>query len=703
MFSHSVRSSHSVRLDFGSRRGVGLRRALMVGLAVAWVLSAGRAGTAQDAQNQEAQETAAPGQAVQQPAAQDAAQADPPARVARLGVLLGNVSVEPASVDQFSAAELNYPLTTGDRIYADAGSNAELQTGHLAVLLGQQTDLTVTAMTDTLAQFGLAQGSVHLKSFALDAGETVELDTPNVAVTMLQPGDVRVDVDPDSDTTTVAVASGQAEVDGNGLQQVLNAGQRVRLAGSDPVSAQWLDAAAADGLDNFSGDRDGVYASAVAGQGEFVSPDTIGAQDLKGNGDWETDDTYGAVWFPSSVAVGWVPYSCGRWAWVAPWGWNWVGCESWGFAPFHYGRWMHRGPRWGWVPGPPGLRPVYAPALVVFAGGKDFRVGGVGVTAWFPLGPGEPYVPWYHASPRYENRLNVADLHTRNIADARRIYEDREAAYAAGPETGRRYVNRPLATVAVDRTAFAGGRPVAGSALRLDPQQAAEAQLLPHPLVTPERAIVAAAPARAIPARAARPTLATREETMPRRGPERPVRPAEGAAAASAGTAAGSSTGVARPAPIERNAAIPVQPRTLPEQRPAAQTGGGERPAEERPAEILAAPAAPTTEQPRRAEQAPGNLLPSRSLPPQRPLFNRAIPPPPRPSFEQQQRAIESVDPGRPLGPRQMENLRQNQPAGPPQIREMPHAMPMPPPPRPMPAPRPAPMPRSAPPPAPKH
>jgi len=59
---------------------------------------------------------------------------------------------------------------------------------------------------------------------------------------------------------------------------------------------------------------------------------------LSANGDWETDADEGPVWYPSGVGVGWEPYSCGNWTWVAPWGWTWVECEAWGFAPFHYGR-----------------------------------------------------------------------------------------------------------------------------------------------------------------------------------------------------------------------------------------------------------------------------------------------------------------------------------------------------------------------------
>jgi len=58
---------------------------------------------------------------------------------------------------------------------------------------------------------------------------------------------------------------------------------------------------------------------------------------------------------------------------------------------------------------------------------------------------------------------------------------------------------------------------------------------------------------------------------------------------------------------------------------------------------------------------------------PARPLFNKAVPPEPRPSFELQQKAIESTDPGRPLSPQQLNNLKQNQPVGKPEQLEKPH------------------------------
>jgi hypothetical protein len=375
-------------------------------------------------------------------------QADPPSRVARVSVLLGNVSVEPASVNQFSAAESNYPMTTGDRIYADQAANAELQTGQLALRLGQLTDLTVTAMTDALAQFGLAQGSVHLRSFGLYQGETVELDTPGVAVTVLQPGDLRVDVDPNAGTTLVTLFSGSVNVEGNGLSQQLGPGQALLITGTNPVSGQFVGLPGTDGLDRFSADRDNLYQSSLAQESQYLDPATIGAEDLASSGDWQSDSDYGAIWYPSGVAVGWQPYVYGHWIWIAPWGWTWVENEPWGFAPFHYGRWFQRGNRWGWVPGPPTIRPIYSPALVVFVGGT-----GTGISAWFPLGPREVYTPWYHASTIYVNRVNVTNIYNRNIAEVRNTYNQRTTnVYANSPQN---YANRSTATVAVSQANFA--------------------------------------------------------------------------------------------------------------------------------------------------------------------------------------------------------------------------------------------------------
>jgi hypothetical protein len=70
-------------------------------------------------------------------------------------------------------------------------------------------------------------------------------------------------------------------------------------------------------------------------------------------GVWVDVAGYGRCWRPT-VAVwnaSWRPYrDCGRWLWTDA-GWYWYSDYSWGWAPFHYGRWTcPGGVGWVWVP-----------------------------------------------------------------------------------------------------------------------------------------------------------------------------------------------------------------------------------------------------------------------------------------------------------------------------------------------------------------
>jgi hypothetical protein len=670
--------------------------------------------------------------------------ADPPTQVGRLSVVQGNVSVEPASVNQFSPAEVNYPLTTGDRLWTDYDALAEVEAGQLSVRMSQTTDLTVTAMTDTLAQFGLGQGSVHLRTYALEPGTTTELDTPNVAVTVLATGDVRVDVDPSGEWTVVTVFSGVAEVDGNGLQQTVGEGQALRLSGVNPVSGQWVSRPQVhDALDSFSSQRDQSYNAGEVAEQNYLNVDTVGGADLQQYGSWSPEEDYGAVWFPASVPSGWQPYCYGRWTWVAPWGWTWIDAAPWGFAPFHYGRWAIFGGRWGWVPGPPVVHPVYAPALVVFVH------PGNGSTAWFPLGPNEPYAPWYHSSTLYRNRVNASNLYNRNVNQVRTVYDTTNRNVYVDPLGPRRqFENRAAGTVAVSQASFASGQPVRSAQVHVQPGQLASAPMIAHPMVTPERTMVAPSRAHAFPARLGRPTLASRQEQpiasqqLPQiatpTGPPAPVeRRGNNAGAqpsnqvnqieyrnAHSGEAnqqaeSQSNTDQNKPVTEAQPQAPPATPPTqLTNQNRAANAGQASQQTTQA-ANTSRAPASanqpqpkPTTypgaitlgaqpsqqtgQQPmaikggengvRGTEQLPrtSSSTPSVEMQnegPQQQLYNRAVPPPTRPSFDQQRQAIQNSDPGRPLSPQQLDNLRENRPVGQPQMQEAaPHPAPAPPP-----------------------
>jgi hypothetical protein len=134
-----------------------------------------------------------------------------------------------------------------------------------------------------------------------------------------------------------------------------------------------------------------------------------GYEDLDEHGDWTDDREYGRLWTPRIVVSNWAPYRYGSWSYVRPWGWTWVDNAAWGFAPFHYGRWVHRHARWYWAPGAYHYRPVYAPALVGWAGRGNWNVSlsiGGGNVGWFPLAPREHYVPHYSNNVTYIRNIN---------------------------------------------------------------------------------------------------------------------------------------------------------------------------------------------------------------------------------------------------------------------------------------------------------
>src|SRR5262249_50797082 len=131
-------------------------------------------------------------------------------------------------------------------------------------------------------------------------------------------------------------------------------------------------------------------------------------QDLDQAGVWQETGDYGPVWYPTTVGYDWEPYEYGQWVWVAPWGWTWIDDQPWGFAPFHYGRWVYSGGRWGWCPGDRLRRPIYAPALVGFVGSDPWRFYSRAVRPehWVPLAPGEVYQAPYTRNAAYLRVVN---------------------------------------------------------------------------------------------------------------------------------------------------------------------------------------------------------------------------------------------------------------------------------------------------------
>ncbi len=388
---------------------------------------------------------------------------DPPSRVARLSLLEGPVSFQPESVNEWTGATLNYPLTTGDHLYSDLGARAELYVGPNAIRLAQQTSFGFLNLDDQTVQIRLTEGSIIVRVRSLGDQDVWEVDTPNGAVSLLRTGEYRIDTDPNRNATMVTVRAGEAEVTANGKSFPVRPRQTAYFTG-DGRQEGLQDANPPDDFDRFSFDRDRRDDSMPAPR--YVSQQMVGYEDLDRYGTWDPSDDNGPVWRPR-VSAGWAPYHDGHWAWRDPWGWTWIDDAPWGFAPFHYGRWAYSRGGWGWYPGPVVSRPIYAPALVAFVGGGGFSlslsVGGGGGVGWFPLGPREIYRPAYHASQRYERELNGRDYNN----------------YTVNRNVTNIYINRnaPGAFSAVSRQDFVSSRSVQRSAFRNSQDQFRSAQV----------------------------------------------------------------------------------------------------------------------------------------------------------------------------------------------------------------------------------
>ena len=331
---------------------------------------------------------------------------DPPSRVARLNYMNGDVSMQPGGVDDWAPAVINRPITTADRLWTDKDSRAELHIGSAAIRMGSETSVTLTNLSDDVVQFELYQGTLNVQLSRLSHDEVFEIDTPNTAFTLLKPGNYRFDVDSNGDTTLITVWKGKGVATGEDSELQIESHRQVRFTNGRSMAHQIFGSPDFDAFDQWCRGRDERRDRAVSAR--YVAPDVIGYEDLDEYGRWREVPQYGAVWFPTRLSIGWEPYRYGHWIWVEPWGWTWVDDAPWGFAPFHYGRWVVLGGSWGWVPGPITVRPWYAPALVVWTGSGS-------TIGWFPLGYGEPYIPAYRVSREYFRIVNVNNTRITNI------------------------------------------------------------------------------------------------------------------------------------------------------------------------------------------------------------------------------------------------------------------------------------------------
>ncbi len=570
---------------------------------------------------------------------------DPPGRVARVNLLEGRGSLQLAGSETWVDDLLNRPLTGGDRLWIESGARAEVHIGSAVLRLGASTALQFIAVDDRSIRLRLSAGSLSVRVRQLAADEVFNIETPAGDVELLDAGGYRLDVADRDERAHVAVWSGRARIQGTGGAQVLHANESAEIFGGDQPGLELAAAGAADSLDLWAEDRDRREDNSRSAR--YVSRDVVGYEELDGYGDWVVDPLYGSVWIPQHVIIGWAPYRFGYWNWIGPWGWTWIDDAPWGFAPCHYGRWVHRYDGWGWAPGPVHEpRPVFAPALVAWVdprpghGRHDERrevrdPHDMPRVGWVPLGYNEVYRPPYHASRNYLQAANSSNTHLDRGALTRALDQDRDADLAGGERGQHRYAHQavPGALTSVSRDTFVSARPVGHNRLAVDGSELGSAPLSTGVMdIKPGAHSYSRESPRDRPV--SRPDRAVFERPMPVTGESSTVRSVSGSAAANElrDTVSRSHSPFQQrriepvePArhsldrPVENSAALQVErsPRTMPMEQSAPQSRYS--PPVQRQAPVQREWQPPVREAPREAPQA--REAPQSYAPPPRPVM----------------------------------------------------------------------------------
>jgi hypothetical protein len=195
----------------------------------------------------------------------------------------------------------------------------------------------------------------------------------------------------------------------------------------------------------------------VFAQDEDVSLQTF-YDELSPYGTWIQDEQYGYVWRPDVDQSEFRPYyTNGHWV-MTEYGNTWVSDYDWGWAPFHYGRWVtDRYNQWLWIPDT-----TWGPAWV------NWRTGG-GYYGWAPLGPSLNisvgfdipsfwwvFIPqnniYYDRYPRYNWNRNSRYLRRTTVIN--NVYVYNRSRYYTGPSRDdiRRVTRRDVRVYNINRT-----------------------------------------------------------------------------------------------------------------------------------------------------------------------------------------------------------------------------------------------------------
>jgi hypothetical protein len=277
------------------------------------------------------------------------------AKVVRIKTIQGEGFVQRSYDDGHEEATANLPLFEKD--------TAGTTDGRMSIYLGRlnylRLDVDTTVILEKVPQLRrtdlavrLEQGSICLDVENLDQEKSIEVQTPDCGIFLLDKGVYRINAD--GERTEVLVLEGVAEVAGRDSGRNVRENQKIVMAGGEMAERPYyFTASEKDDFDRWNDEQNRELGYARYGSSRYLQS---GYEDdeyeMSRSGRWTYMSEFGSyAWCPYNTGADWMPYANGRWVWNPYYGYVWVSYDPCGWFTHHYGRWhWSYAHGWHWIP-----------------------------------------------------------------------------------------------------------------------------------------------------------------------------------------------------------------------------------------------------------------------------------------------------------------------------------------------------------------
>jgi len=337
----------------------------------------------------------------------------PAVTVGRVYYIEGDLLRYVPAENDWVAAVKDAPFSSGDTLYTGIKGMAELIIPNGTwIRIGDNTQIQFIALDTDLSEIDVASGVAR---FYNKSSSTVVKTTSPFGYVLAYPGAVfdfyvgenSVEVVPVKGKISFIHTATNARYEISAGNPSILADQNQVSSGEGTVDPDW---------DRWNTGRETFWAAKTRLGGRSVGylPPSLQpeAYALEENGSWESVPYEGSsrwFWRPSTIAVGWSPFTMGRWT-----DWDgdqiWIPGEPFGYVTHHYGNWVYARNYWYWAP----------PVVTVRAGLPLLDIGffwSPGRVSWIHSGT---YVGWVPLAPRetYYSHRNWGGPHDMVVTNA---------------------------------------------------------------------------------------------------------------------------------------------------------------------------------------------------------------------------------------------------------------------------------------------